>query len=273
MSRRLASLLSAPWAILPTADLSFLARLNHTDRQSSLQPCSAEGIAPAEITRRRIDIGVSPDGTGVIAIHGEIVECDAEDAYWWGLVPPSMVIAAIKRQVSAGAKRIYFDIDSPGGCVIGVPELYDAIAALAAKGVVTIAGSSGLIASAAYWIASACDAIVCTRGAEVGSIGVYTVIEDWSKMAESCGVVVHMIATSPIKGAGYPGTKVTDEQLKAEQEMVDSTFALFLGDVKRKRKKLSSEAATAKVWLAEGAMARGLIDRVENPNTNINKEA
>lgn len=273
MSRRLASLLSAPWAILPTADLSFLTRLNHTDKQSSLQPCSAEGIAPAEITRRRIDIGVSPDGTGVIAIHGEIVECDAEDACWWGLVPPSMVIAAIKRQVSAGAKRIYFDIDSPGGCVVGVPELYDAIAALAAKGVVTIAGSSGLIASAAYWIASACDAIVCTRGAEVGSIGVYTVIEDWSKMAESCGVVVHMIATSPIKGAGYPGTKVTDEQLKAEQEMVDSTFALFLGDVKRKRKKLSPEAATAKVWLAEGAMARGLIDRVENPNTNTTKEA
>lgn len=220
-----------------------------------------------------MDIGVASDGTGVIAIHGELVECDPEDAAFWGLVPPSVVREAIERQVAAGAKRIYFDIDSPGGCSVGIPELYDAIAGLAAKGVVTVAGSSGLIASAAYWVASACDAIVCTRGATVGSIGVYCVMADWSKAAEENGLVVHMVATSPIKGAGYPGTKVTDEQLKAEQEMVDSTFALFLGDVKKKRKTLSPDAATAKTWLAEGAMARGLVDRVENPNTNTNKEA
>ena len=267
MSRRLATLLSAPWAILPTADLSFLLSKDTRDKLRS-----AEGIAPAEIIRRAIDIGVSPDGTGIIAIHGEIVECDAEDAYWWGLVPPSVVRAAIERQVSAGAKRIYFDIDSPGGCVVGVPELYDAIAGLAAKGIVTVAGSSGLIASAAYWIASACDVISCTRGAMAGSIGVYAVLEDWSKAAENIGATIHLIATSPIKGAGYPGTPVTDEQLKAEQETVDDTFKLFLSDVKRKRKKLSPEATTAQVWLADGAMARGLIDRVENPNTN-QKEA
>lgn len=267
MSRRLATLLSAPWAILPTADLSFLSNRQGNKDISSLR-FSAEGITPAEIIRRAIDIGVSPDGTGIIAIHGEIVECDAEDAYWWGLVPPSVVRAAIERQVSAGAKRIYFDVDSPGGCVVGVPELYDAIAGLAAKGIVTVAGSSGLIASAAYWIASACDVISCTRGAMVGSIGVYAVLEDWSKAAENIGATIHLIATSPIKGAGYPGTPVTDEQLKAEQETVDNTFALFLSDVKKKRKKLSPEATTAQVWLADGAMARGLIDRVENPNAN-----
>lgn len=271
MSRRLASLLSAPWAILPTADISFLSNRQGNENISSLR-FSAEGITPAEKVRRGIDIGVSPDGTGIIAIHGEIVECDAGDAYWWGLVPPSVVRAAIERQVSAGAKRIYFDIDSPGGCVVGVPELYDAIAALAAKGIVTVAGSSGLMASAAYWIASACDVISCTRGAMVGSIGVYAVLEDWSKAAERFGVTVHLVATSPIKGAGYPGTPVTDEQLDAERETVNDTFKLFLSDVKKKRKKLSPEAATAQVWLADGAMARGLIDRVENPNTN-QKEA
>lgn len=269
MSRRLASLLSAPWAILPTADLSFLLSNNRQGNQHiNLLHRSAEGMAPADIIRRAVDIGVSPDGTGIIAIHGEIVECDPEDAYWWGLVPPSVVKAAIERQVRDGAKRIYFDIDSPGGCVVGVPELYDAIAGLAAKGVVTVAGSSGLMASAAYWIASACDAIVCTRGAMVGSIGVYAVLEDWSKAAESMGATIHLIATSPVKGAGYPGTPVTEEQLKAERETVDDTFALFLSDVRKKRKKLSPEATTAKVWLADGAMARGLIDRVENPNTN-----
>lgn len=260
MSRRLASLLSAPWAILPTADLAFL---HHTT-----QLRSAEGIAPAEITRRRVDIGVAPDGTGVIAIHGELVECDPEDAAFWGLVPPSVVREAIERQVAEGVKRIYFDIDSPGGCVVGVPELYDAIAGLAAKGVVTVAGSSGLIASAAYWVASACDAIVCTRGAEVGSIGVYMAIADWSEAAKRDGVTVHLVATSPVKGAGYPGVPVNDEQLKAMREMVDETFALFVADIKRKRKTLSPEAATAKTWLADGAMARGLIDRVEIPNAN-----
>ena len=268
MSCRLASLLSAPWAILPTADLSFLFNNRQGNKDISSLRFSAEGITPAEKVRRGIDIGVSPDGTGIIAIHGEIVECDAADAYWWGLVPPSIVRAAIERQVSAGAKRIYFDIDSPGGCVVGVPELYDAIAGLAAKGIVTVAGSSGLMASAAYWIASACDVISCTRGADVGSIGIYMAVIDKSEAAKRDGVTVHLVATSPIKGVGYPGTPVTDEQLKAVQEMVDNTFTLFVADIKRKRKTLSPEALTAKVWLAEGAMARGLIDRVENPNTN-----
>lgn len=250
----LLSLQTAPWAVMPPGH--FLSRL--------FAPCAVRPQEAAESALRAfINGGLTPDGVGIVRVHGTIVEASPDEALWFGLVPPSAVRAVIDAHVAAGARAIYLDVDSPGGCVVGVPELADYIAALPAAGVQTIAGTSGLMASAAYWLASQCEAIVATRGAVIGSIGIYTIIKDTSKICEGLGVTVHLVATSDIKGTGEFGVPVTAKQLEAVREMVMETFALFRGDVKRARKHLSSEALTAQVWHAEGALARGLIDRVE----------
>ena len=248
----LLSLQTAPWAVMPPGH--FLSRL--------FAPCAVRPQEAAEAAlRASINGGLTPDGVGIVRVHGTIVEASPDEALWFGLVPPSAVRAVIDAHVAAGARAIYLDVDSPGGCVVGVPELADYIAGIDDKPVAAYA--DGLTASAAYWLASQCEAIVATRGAVIGSIGVYTVIEDTSKMCEGFGVTVHLVATSDIKGTGEFGVPVTAKQLEAVRETVMETFALFRGDVKRARKHLSSEALTAQVWHAEGALARGLIDRVE----------
>lgn len=82
---------------------------------------------------------------------------------------------------------IVFDVDSPGGGTYGVDELASEIRA--ARGVKPIiAQVNSLCASAAYYLASQADEVVITPGGEVGSIGVYAVHEDISKMLESEGV-------------------------------------------------------------------------------------
>lgn len=280
MNRLPTAVFASPWAIMTEAAAAFNSLLplhgvssSTTTKQDifSLQP-NAAGAQAYDATAT-IDGGVSPDGVGVIRICGLICEADEETCAWFGLVAPSMVRKVIDRQVAQGAKAIYFDIDSPGGCVIGVPELADYVAALPAAGVQTVAGTSALCASAAYWLASSCEVVVATRGAIIGSIGVYSVIEDTSEMAKQHGLTVHLVATSDIKGAGEFGVPVTPKQLEAIKANVLETFALFKGDVKRNRKKISPEAFTAQVWHAEGALARGLIDRVETVTPKPAKEA
>ena len=84
---------------------------------------------------------------------------------------------------------VILDIDSPGGTVAGTPELGAAVAALNGQKPV-YAFSSGLMCSAAYWIASQAEAIYATPSARVGSIGVVQTVIDNSARLHAEGIKV-----------------------------------------------------------------------------------
>ncbi len=63
---------------------------------------------------------------------------------------------------------IVLAVDSPGGSCYGIDELATAIRA-ARGGKPIVAAVSSLCASAAYWVASAADRIVCTPAATSGA--------------------------------------------------------------------------------------------------------
>jgi ClpP class serine protease len=72
--------------------------------------------------------------------------------------------------------HLVLNIDSPGGAITGIAEVAQLIYESRAKKPI-IAYSNGLCASAAYWIASACNEIVHGVTAELGSIGVIASIQ------------------------------------------------------------------------------------------------
>jgi membrane-bound ClpP family serine protease len=79
-------------------------------------------------------------------------------------------------------KAVVIDVDSPGGSVDGVAELFDQIySARGSKPITAI--SNTLMASAAYWIGTAADELVVSPSGQVGSVGVYMVHDDFSKAA------------------------------------------------------------------------------------------
>jgi ClpP class serine protease len=102
------------------------------------------------------------------------------------------------------------DIDSPGGTVAGTPELAAAVSALDQKKPV-YAFSSGLMASAAYWIASQARAIYATPSAQVGSIGVVQAVVDRSAAINAAGIKVEVFSVGKYKAMGAPGTPLTDD--------------------------------------------------------------
>jgi signal peptide peptidase SppA len=155
-------------------------------------------------------------------------------------------------------------IDSPGGTVSGVQELADYIYSVKdTKPINAIV--SDLCASAAYWIASQTGSIAANETAIVGSIGVYSVITDMSKMANDIGLKVYAIRSAEAKGGVIPGTEAKQVHLDNEQELVNGIAQMFFDAVARGRG-MNEEQVTAvsngKVWLANDSVKMGLIDSV-----------
>ena len=161
-------------------------------------------------------------------------------------------------------KAIMLHIESPGGSVDGTQELAHEVArANAAKPVFAHIADIG--ASAAYWVASQARRITANQTASVGSIGVVGVIEDSSKAAEEAGFTVHVISSGEFKGAGAPGTEITQDMLDHWQAIVDGTHEIMASEIasgRRMSRRRVDESADGRVFLSDDALQRGLIDGV-----------
>ncbi len=176
----------------------------------------------------------------------------------------------IRRQVRMAAADDHvraglFHFDSPGGTSAGTADLADDIRRFCEQKPAA-AYCEDLCASAAYWLASQCPVVHANRSAMVGAIGTYAVVQDMSKAAEQLGVKVHVIRAGEFKGAGEPGTEITDEQLAEWQRLVDDTNAFFLEAVAKGRKlgaEKTKALADGRVHIGQAAKAEGLIDDVK----------
>lgn len=151
---------------------------------------------------------------------------------------------------------IVIDISSPGGTVTGVEEVAERIAKSKKR---TVAFTNSEAASAAYWIGSAADRFVATPSATVGSVGVYMAIPDYSKAFDMAGVKMDVIKSGTLKGAGIPGTSLSDAQRADLQEQVNSIHAQFRSSVRRKRRMANDEDMEGQVFSGRQAAGKGLV--------------
>lgn len=124
-------------------------------------------------------------------------------------------------------RSILLAIDSPGGEATGVNEFAEIV--YAARGQKPIvAYVEGLGASAAYWIASACDEIICDATAMLGSIGVVAAMDAPDETGEE---IVFVSTQSPNK---RPDLRTDDGKLQI-QSLIDATADVFVTAVARNR--------------------------------------
>lgn len=207
------------------------------------------------------------NGVATIAVVGSLLKTGAAELRDWGMEATgydeiSAQLAAANANPDVHA--IVLAIDSPGGQVSGCQALADQVAASAKP---VIAQVSDLCASAAYWIAAQCDSIAANRTALIGSIGVYSVVRDTSRLLENMGVKTHLISSGGVKGAGASGTVVTEAQLAESKKMIDAICGHFVAAVSSGRGVSATEAAAwadGRVYLASEAQHMGLIDRISN---------
>lgn len=176
----------------------------------------------------------------------------------------------LRRDIRASAadpnvSGILLAIDSPGGTVAGTSDLAAEVKAATRKKPVW-AHIDDLGASAAYMVASQADMIFANQPeASVGSIGTMMMLYDASAAFEKEGIKPMLFKTGPLKGAGSPGSEITEEQAAYFQRMIDGMQAGFDAAVKSGRGLSAKEldaVRTGGVFLASEAKQLRLIDGI-----------
>jgi len=174
-------------------------------------------------------------------------------------------IERMLREVAADdtVEGVLLDIDSPGGFVNGTPELGDLVARLA-KIKPVVSHTSGMAASAAYWIAAQAPTVIASRSSIVGSIGVYAALYDLAAYYAEMGVKVEVFTNkeATFKAAGLPGTSLSDEQRKHFQERVQRDFTEFKAAVNGPRPQVGPDAMRGQTFNGIEAKKQGLVDAV-----------
>jgi len=164
---------------------------------------------------------------------------------------------------SAEVKGIVLDIDSPGGFVTGGPEFADAVRQ-ATKTKPVVAFTGGTMASLAYYIGSQANAVIATRSAQVGCIGVFTTHIDLSQMYDAAGIKIEVLKNQEgaFKAMGILGTSLTKEQREHLQERMNIAFRDFRESVTRARPQVQEGAMRGQVLEGKEARNAGLIDSI-----------
>ncbi len=168
---------------------------------------------------------------GVVKIHGPIYFSDSAQP-WEDAGAESWERQIIKLSKRRDVKAIVLDINSPGGSVGAVQELYSEILRIRkTKHIPFVASFGDVAASGGYYIASACDKIVAHPGTLTGSIGVIFDATDLQGLFRKIGVKMSPIKSGKFKDIGSPARAMTPAEKNLLQKIIDDTYEQFLSAV------------------------------------------
>jgi HK97 family phage major capsid protein len=264
LSNVLAQAANTPWALMPE---KLEAIVDVLAVRAQEPPLSADDLQARIGAAKRDRPGTEFRGNvAVIPLFGTIMPRANMMTEMSGATSVAQWIQDVRAAVAnPDIGAVVLDVDSPGGAVSGVMEAADALNALRGQKPI-VAVANGLMASAAYWLASQADSIAASPSSEVGSIGVYTVHRDLSRAMENEGVRHTVVRAGKYKAEALPFAPLTPEAHEAMQSKVDEAYDAFLGAVARGRG-VSVDAVRAgygegRVLSAAKALAAGMIDRV-----------
>lgn len=173
-----------------------------------------------------------------------------------------------------GVSSVVLQIDSPGGAVDGIQEASRAVFDARNGDKPVVAWVDGMMASGAYWIGSAADAIFIGADTDqVGSIGVAGQHVDYSRRQEQMGIKVTDIYAGKYKRIASENAPLTDEGRATLQDRVDTFYSLFVNTVATHRgataDKVISDMADGRIFIGQQAVKAGLVDGASTLNALI----
>lgn len=174
------------------------------------------------------------NGIAVMQLHGPVIK----DINWdflyeiYGrfadgikVIDANIVINELDNlRKNSDVKGLVIDVNSPGGMVVGTPEMGEAIREVRKEKPI-VSSVSTMAASAGYWLASQTGYIVASPSSRVGSIGVFLALLDDSGLMEKMGLKLEVIKAGKLKAIGLG--KLEDEQREFLQAGVDQMHIEF----------------------------------------------
>jgi len=261
---KLLDVLTAPWAIEPAKLLEIQAIYATHLRGDKIDISAVEAKLGRPLANEPAPYQVQ-DGVAIIALDGVIAKRANLFMQISGGTSSELIGRDFKTALAdPDVHSIILAIDSPGGTVDGTIALADLVAA-SSKPVIALA--SGTMASAAYWIGSAANAVYITDATTVvGSIGVVATHTDVSKSQAAQGIKTTEIAAGKYKRIASSYEPLSKEGRQTIQDQVDYTYALFVDAVAKQRgtstDKVLSDMADGRIFIGQQAIDAGLVDGV-----------
>lgn len=232
----------------------------------------------ARIGERRDSDRSSSAGGGVVAlipVMGVLSHrMDMFSEYSGGTSTERLARVVREASMDESVEAIVLDIDSEGGIVEGIPELWQEIYQVRDKKKI-IAVANAMAASAAYWIASAADEIVVTPSGSVGSIGVLHIHMEESKAIEEAGIGVTITRAGKYKSDGNPFEPLSDSAKEHIEKRVSEAYNMFVRDVAKGRGVKAADVRNGygqgHVVSAQEAKELGMVDRIESLDSTVSR--
>lgn len=161
-------------------------------------------------------------------------------------------------------KAVVLRVNSPGGNAYSSEQIWHRIERIKASGIPVVASYGNYAASGGYYISCNADTIVAQPNTLTGSIGVFGMFPDASKLLnEKLGVRFDTVKTSPYAVAVTPFYKLRDDENAIMEGSIDKMYDLFLTRVSEGRgmsKDAVHEVAQGRVWSGLAASQNGLVD-------------
>lgn len=216
--------------------------------------------------RREREMMESPGKVAILPVHGLIMPKASHMRMSESGTPLDAMMAEFRRLLANDdVKAIIMEHDSPGGRSDGLDEAAAEIHE--SRGIKPIlAHVNTLSASASYYLASQADELIVSPSGRAGSIGVYTVHEDLSRMMEMRGIKREIIRSGPNKAAVNPFGPLSEASREKLQGMVMHANGQFVSAVARGRKvskaDVNEKFGGGDMFDPPELLKRGMVDRI-----------
>jgi protease-4 len=168
-----------------------------------------------------------------------------------------------KYRDNRSVRAILLRIDSPGGGVAASQEMYEEVRATRDAGKPVVVSMGSIAASGGYYVACGGSRLVANRGTLTGSIGVISEFLQYGDALRKLGIDIKTIKAGKLKDSGSPTHKMTDEEQKYFQNLMEEVHRQFISVVETERDLKHDEVialADGRVFTGEQAVELGLVD-------------
>lgn len=159
---------------------------------------------------------------------------------------------------------IILRVNTPGGGVVESDEIHDKIVQIKEEHDKPVYVSMGnTAASGGYYISAPADKIVAHSATLTGSIGVIMESFNFAEFADKHGIKFNTIKSGEFKDIMSQSRKMTDEERKILQTMIDNLYGDFVEVIVDGRDMSESkvrELGDGRVYTGEQAKNNGLVD-------------
>lgn len=236
-----------------------LADLYVTDRPENVKTISIQDYAMI-----RTPLNLKPKAkVAVIYADGDIVDGKAKESQIVAGDRFAKIISEIRNDSTV--KAAVLRVNSPGGSVLASEKIKAELALLQER-MPVVASYGNYAASGGYWISAGCDKIYSNATTLTGSIGVFSMIPDFSKTIND---KLHVGITS-VKSNSHADMygmmrPLTDKEVAYMQASVEKIYDRFTGIVAEGRGMSVScvdEIAQGRVWTGAEALEINLVDQI-----------